>query len=153
MGSGKSDENFGADYRRRILRGSVGGFGSAPRNKKNNEIRQHAKSRNWQRANRLCLKQSLCQFQRMSPDFYFSKFHSEVTSATHTPAQKGVRKGAPLFSDSFFQSRLPCKSRLIPVNTITDRSPSRSFPPASGISSRLKVCCLGSPVLTAIFHT
>ena len=28
----------------------------------------------------------------------FSTFHSEVTSATHTPAQKGVRKGAPLFS-------------------------------------------------------
>ena len=30
--------------------------------------------------------------------FTFSKPCSEVTSATHTPAQKGVRKGAPLFS-------------------------------------------------------
>ena len=30
--------------------------------------------------------------------FTFSKPYSEVTSATHTPAQKGVRKGAPLLS-------------------------------------------------------
>ena len=30
--------------------------------------------------------------------FTFSKPCSEVTSATHTPAQKGGRKGAPLFS-------------------------------------------------------
>ena len=30
--------------------------------------------------------------------FTFSKPCSEVTSATHIPAQKGVRKGAPLFS-------------------------------------------------------
>ena len=37
----------------------------------------------------------------MLPDFYFSTFHSEVTSATRTPAQKGVRKGAPLFSRIF----------------------------------------------------
>ena len=33
--------------------------------------------------------------------FTFSKPCSEVTSATHTPAQKGVRKGAPLFSRIF----------------------------------------------------
>ncbi len=30
--------------------------------------------------------------------FTFSKPCSEVTSVTHTPAQKGVRKGTPLFS-------------------------------------------------------
>ena len=30
--------------------------------------------------------------------FTFSKPCSEVASATHTPAQKGIRKGAPLFS-------------------------------------------------------
>ena len=100
----------------------------------------------------------------MSPDFYFSTFHSEVTSATHTPRRKAFEKALrcflslrrpgrvfpadagfrkrvrrernrrkravpepepnprpaprirpqiiPLFSDSFFQNRLPPKSRL-----------------------------------------
>ena len=79
-------------YRRRILREYVSSFGSAPQNKKNNKIRKHAKNRNWQRATRLRLRQSLCQFQRMFPDFYFSKFYFEVAASANTSPQKHFRK-------------------------------------------------------------
>ena len=46
--------------------------------------------------------------------FTFSKPHSEVTSATHIPAQKGVPKGAPLFS-CFAQDgkSLPGRCRIL----------------------------------------
>ena len=40
----------------------------------------------------------LFQSQRMSPDFYFSKPHSEVASTTHTSALKCFRKDAQRFS-------------------------------------------------------
>ena len=79
-------------YRRRILREYVSSFGSAPQNKKNNKIRKHAKNRNWQRATRLRLRQSLCQFQCMFPDFYFSKFYFEVAASANTSPQKHFRK-------------------------------------------------------------
>ena len=35
------------------------------------KIRNYAKNRNWQRATRLRLRQSLCQFQRIVPNFKF----------------------------------------------------------------------------------
>ena len=40
----------------------------------------------------------------------FSKPHSEVASTTHTPALKGVRKGASLFSGFVQDGRLPANA-------------------------------------------
>ena len=79
-----SDENRGAQVcRRRIQRREMAGIGSAPRGRKNYEIREHAKSRDWKRATRLCLRQSLFQSQRVSPDFYF--FQASFRSRLNHP--------------------------------------------------------------------
>src|SRR5699024_10425346 len=90
---GETSENSEAQMlRRRIQRGDMAGIGSAPRGRKNYEIREHAKSRDWKRATRLCLGQSLFQSQRVSLISTFSKPHSEAASTTHTPALKGIPK-------------------------------------------------------------
>ena len=81
---------------------------SAPlhRIKKNNKIWKHAKNGNWKRATRLCLRQSLCQFRRMFPDFYFSKFYSEVAACANTSPQKGFRKNSGgLFATTAIRKR------------------------------------------------
>ena len=93
-------------YRRRILREYVSSSGSAPQNKKNHKIWKRAKTRNWQRATRLCLRQSLCQFQRMFPDFYFSKFYFEVAASANTSPQKHFRKNLVWYIDHPRQSDL-----------------------------------------------
>ena len=75
MVSGKSDENVGAGCRRRILRGGVGGFGSASQDRKNYKISGHAK------------------LNAYSLIFTFSKPCSEVTSLP-TPSRRKTFKTA-----------------------------------------------------------
>ena len=70
-------------HSRRIQRIGMAGIGSAPWGRKNYEIREHAKNRDWKRATQLRLRQSLFQSQRMSPDFYF--FQASFRSRLNHP--------------------------------------------------------------------
>ena len=94
-------------YRRRIQRGDMAGIGSAPRGRKNYEIREHAKSRDWKRATRLCLRQSLFQSQRVSPDFYF--FQASFRSRLNHPYPRAERD-----SEKALRCFLVSSSRKIP---------------------------------------
>ena len=82
-GGGKPPKTAERIYSRRIQRRGMAGIGSAPWGRKNYEIREHAKNRDWKRATQLRLRQSLFQSQRMSPDFYF--FQASFRSRLNHP--------------------------------------------------------------------